>query len=365
MAKIKNNFRFVGKLHFKDDGTRIITSKKNENWRGKEIELKVSTDTGTQYVKLFGGVTEGKPIYTFSQEKDEKGKLIKLEIPYKKRKDDDVIKTVANFKKIKILGKEFISEIDAIDYLNDNSIDFNGNRYVIYGDTEIDVYKGKVYIKYYLTAIYEAKEEDKDGFKGSMAFYINENSISEDYKKGKSLNYKLIEKDRKLPITVWLEQYNKDKSTRKDKPYLYIPYTVFLSLRDEFDFENENHVKKLKFKAESFLVKKGVHEIGWQVRYFKGAEKTEVTLDDLTNFEKAQIENEVKTLEEIAKGKQGYGEFKDEIQIIKPHGAYENGLIEVPLTEDDFEDLFFEEESKEEVKKEVEVETIEDDDDLF
>ena len=366
MAKIKNSFKFVGKLGFKDDGLRVIESQNNKKWHGKEIELKVSTDTGTgtQYVKLFGGVTDGQPIFSFSKDKDEKGKLIKLEIPFSKRNDADVIKTVADFKKIKILDKEFISEVDAIDYLEENKLDLDGKRLKVMGDVVIEEYKGKVYTKYYVNRIFEAKDEDKDGFTGDLAVFFNKDAIDEAYKKGKEVNYTLVGKDRKLPLDVYVEVYNKDKTTRKEKPYFYLPIQVCFALQDKFDFENENHKKRFAFNVSNFLIKSGIKELGWTVRFFKGAEKTEITMADLTNFEKAQIENGVKTFEEIAKFKEGWGQFKEEIQLIAPHGSYEDGAIDSVLTDDDLEVVFFEPEEKEEVKEEVK-EVIVNDEDLF
>lgn len=364
MAKISNGFKFVGKLESMKEGLRDISSKTNSKWHGKELSLKVKTETGTQLVRLFGGITEGSPIVTFSKDKDDKGKSVKLEIPYAKRNEKEVIDSVANFKKIKILGEEFITELDAIDYIDKNMIDIEGMDVVVVGKVEFDVYKGKIYSKYYLTGIYEAKEDQKEGFNGSLALFVDSNTIAEDYKKGKSINYKLIEKDRKIPLTVYIEQYNKDKATRDEKPNLYIPITVYVSLSDKFDFDNEKHLKSLKFKLETLLVNKGIHEIGWEVRFFKGAEQTEVTMDDLTKFEKAQIENNVKTFEEIAKGKQAYGEFTEEIQLIKFHKNYEDGLVEAPITEDDLEDISFTEGDDNNTSDPV-VEEIDDDEDLF
>jgi len=355
-------------VDFGNDFFRTIESLKNKKWHGKEISFSIKNETGSQFVKLFGGTTEGQPIFTFSKDKDETGKLIKLEIPLNKRFDKEVIDTVANFKKIKVLDNEFITEVDAIDYILENKIDFDGKRVVVVGEVDFDLYKGKVYQKYYLTGIYEAKEDQDDGFIGNMAMFFNEDALEETYKKGNGLNYSLIEKERKLPITIYIEKYNKDKATRSEKPNFYIPIGVVLNISDKFDFSNEKHMKRLGMLAESFIVKKGVYEMGWEVRYHKGSEKTEITMNDLTKFEKMQIENGVKTFEEIVKGKQVWGEFTEEIQLIRFHSSYENGLEETPLTDEDLEVLFFEadlEGELDKVKPKSKVEEIDDDEDLF
>ena len=364
MANISNSFRFTGEYKSVKEGLREINSKNNPKWSGRELTFSIKNSTGSQQVRLFGGKTEGKGIITFSKDKDEKGKSVKLEIPFSKRLDKAVIDSVANFKKFKILDEEFITELDVIDYLEENLLDLEGKRVTVTGNVEFDVYKGKIYQKYYVSNIFEARDEVKDGFKGNLAVFLTPNTISEDYLKGKSVNFKLIENDGKLPLNVYIEQYNKDKSTREEKPYLYIPITTFINIGDKFDFENVEHMKKLKFRVGLMAVKKGIHEIGMSVTFFRGQEETEITEDDLTNFEKSQIEAGVKTFDEIVKGKQGYGNFKEEIQLLTPHSAYVDGLVETELIDENLEDISYEEDEVE-TKPEAVVEELDEDDDLF
>jgi hypothetical protein len=141
-----------------------------------------------------------------------------------------------------------------------------------------------------------------------------------------------------------------------------VPITAFINIGDKFDFGNEDHMKKLKFRVGLMAVKKGIHEIGLGVNFFKGQEETEISEDDLTNFEKSQIEAGIKTFEDIVRGKQGYGNFKEEIQLLSPHSLYVDGLVETELTLEDLEDISYEEE---EVETETVVEEIDEDDDLF
>lgn len=371
MAQIGNSFRFTGTFTRIKEGGKLeeikeITSKNNPKWSGRVLNFNIKTQTGNQLVQLFGGKMEGGNILAFSKEKDEKGKAIKLEIPYSKRFEKGVIDSVANFNKNSILDREFITELDAIDYIEENMIDFDGKRVTVTGKVDFDTYKGKVLTRYQVQNIYDAKDDSKDGFFGNLALFVTSNSITEDYKKGKEVNYKLVEKERKIPVEAYVEQYNKDKESRKEKPHLYLPITTFINVSDKFDFDNDSHMKALKFRIETLMIKKGIWEIGMEVRFFKGQESEEIKEEDLTKFEKAQIESGVKTFDEIAKGKQGYGDFKEEIQLKSFHSKYTDGLLETDLTEDNLEDLFFEPEEESEDKKETtDVEKIDDDEDLF
>ncbi len=367
MAKISNNFRFTGELKTIKDGLREVLPKDtSKKWKGMELTLSVKTAEGNQLVRLFGGEFEGEThIETLSKDKGADGKLTKLKIPLTKLTDKAVVDTVADFKKVKVLDKTFLREIDAIQYIQQNIVDLEGKRVTVSGKVEMNVSKGKVYTKFILQNIYEAKEDAKNEFRGNLALYVNKDTIAEDYFKGKSINYSMIEKDKKIPLTVYLAQYNSNKDTKKDKPTLYIPTTVFITVNDKFDFKNEEHMKRLKFKLESMIVRdENIYEIGWDVRFFKGAEKTAITTEDLTKFEKAQIENGVKTFEEIVKYKEGYGEYKEEIQLVVFHGAYSDGLEKTTLTENDLEVLFYSNEDTI-IQENTKVTEVINDEDLF
>jgi len=366
MAKISNNFKFVGKFKSIKDGIREIESKNNPSWKGKEIAFNIVTETGTQRVLLFGGEDKTKPIKTFSKTKNEDGKIVKLEIPYSKRLDPKVIEEVANFKKIKIGDNVFITEYDAINFIEENILELEGKPIIVTGQVKFDVYNSKIYTKYYMNNIYtELKDDVKEGFTGQLALFITPDTISEDYKKGKDINYSLVEKERVIVFNTYIEEYNSDKSTREEVPYLYIPVQTCIKLKDKFDFNNPDHMKQLKFRVENLVVKKGIYEIGMNCEFIRGAEKEDIKYEDLTTWEKSRIESGDTTFEEIVKSKQGYGEFTEEIQLKTFHSKYDEGLIKTELVEDDLIDLTVEE-VKEEVKEEMssKMEDV-DDDDLF
>lgn len=422
--KIGNYVTFVGTFNLTTDFEtkaknmpRVITSERNKNWKGKELSVLVKHDTQSQVIRLFGGIDTSKGIETLSSNKDDKGKSLKLTVPLSKRFDEEVIKNVANFKKVKlprfkcvkkvdsdvqadidliikvgqecyvvnespltvVVGKnkvvgvdenvfsdiyekqpEFISEYDAIEFIENNLVLFEGKEFKFSGNLKLEAYDGKVMQKFYFQNMYNADEKDTRGFVGNLAMFVTQDSFDTDYVKKGELT-ELAKTERKLPITVHVAQY-KDKEN-----YDYFPVKAVVKIADKFDFENEKHMDKLKFIISSLSVKKKgkVNEIGMGVRYFKGTEDSNITMDDLTDFEKRKIEMGLDTLESLA-SKKVKSEKVNEVQIkFEFHQDYTEGAIEVDLTEDDL--VFIAPEKKEAPKKaETKVEDSEpSDDDLF
>lgn len=423
--KIGNYVTFVGTFNLTTDFEtkakvmpRTIVSEKNKNWRGKELSVLVKHENQSQIIRLFGGIDTSKGIETLSATKDDQGKSLKLTIPLSKRFDEEVIKNVASFKKVKlpkfkcvkkldsdiqadidliikvgqecyvvnespltvVVGKnkvvgvdpnvfsdvyekqpEFISEYDAVEFIENNLILFEGKEFKFLGNLKLEVYNGEVKQKFYFQNMYNAEEKDQRGFVGNLAMFVTQDSFDTDYvKKGELTD--LAKAERKLPITVNVAQY-KDK-----EHYDYFPVKAVVKIADKFDFDNEKHMNKLKFIISALSVKKKgkVNEIGMGVRYFKGTEEATITMEDLTDFEKRKIEMGLDTLESLA-SKKVRSEKVNEVQIkFEFHQDYTEGAIEVDLTEDDL--VFIAPEKKEAPKKaETKVETVveDDEDDLF
>ena len=434
---IGNYFNFIGTFNLTTDfetkqkvHAREINSQKNKSWKGKELAILVKHDTQSQVVRIFGGLDISKPIDTLSINKDDKGKSLKLQIPQSKRFDEEVIKNVSNFKKfklpkfkmvkriaedaevdIKVFAKkgldyvvinqspltilvgsnkvvevnptefsevfekqvEFITEIDAIDFIENNLLAFEGKEFKFSGQLKLEAYDGKVMQKFYINSIYDVygdiSSKDK-GFNGHLPILFDKDIFDKDYIKNgvPVISEKpedkptIIMQERKIPISVYVSQY-KDSETN-----LYFPVKAVIKLADKFDFFNETHMKKLNFLLETLTVKnkKKVYEIGLGVRYFKGTEDSVITMDDLSNFEKRQIELGFKTFEALV-DKKAKSEKINEIQVkLDFHEAYVDGVVETDLTEDDL--IFIAEEKKEEpkqAKKEAKVEVVEEDEDLF
>ena len=241
MAKIHNNFIFVGSFELMKDketkqkiGVREIKPKDPKStWVGKELSFIVKSDNQSQICKLFGGADSKGVIKTYSVNKDEAtGKAVELEIPFSKRLDPEIVKKVAGFKKTKILDKEFITEYDAVDYIGNNLTLFEGKKMKVYGSVKFEIYQGKLYPKFMVTAVYEAKAEDKDGFDGNMAMFINSETLDSTYIKSNKLNVDKVVEDKKIPLSIYVEEYNSDKDTKKDRKFNYIPVTVLLNKSD-------------------------------------------------------------------------------------------------------------------------------------
>lgn len=374
MAKIYNSFIFVGTFDLMKDretkqkiGVREIKPKDTKStWVGKEISFIVKSDNQSQICKLFGGADSKGVIKTYSVNKDEAtGKSVNLEIPFSKRLDPDIVSKVAGFKKTKVLDKEFITEYDAVDYVGTNIALFEGKRVKVYGNVKFEIYNGKIYPKFMVTALYEAKEVDKDGFDGNMAMFINADTLDSTYVKANKFNVDKAIEDKKIPLSIYVEEYNSDKETNKDRKYNYVPVTVFLNISDKFDKTNPTHVSKLSMLAETFIPKSKskIYEMGYGVRFFRGSEETPITMDDLTDFEKRKIELGYVTLEELTKSKQGMSEKRNEIQVkMNFNDKYVDGVEETELKDEDL--CVLDVVTTEEVKVDAKA-TVVKDEDLF
>src|SRR5690606_2433310 len=97
--------------------------------------------------------------------------------------------------------------------------------------------------------------------------------------------------------------------------------------------------KITNFILSQFKVKgKSYYELGFECRWVYGAEKKEITYEDLTPYQQTQVDMGIIDLPTIAKQMGGsiYGEKYEEIRLIRPHGRYVDGAIETQLTDDDF-----------------------------
>jgi hypothetical protein len=104
---------------------------------------------------------------------------------------------------------------------------------------------------------------------------------------------------------------------------------------------NPAHKKMFDFYKGCFNVKSGeIYETQWHCKLFRGANEEEITMDDLSDDQKMQIELGIATFDEITKDMRGskIGNRISEIRLIRPTNKYE-GEMKV-LTEYTEDDLF-------------------------
>jgi hypothetical protein len=287
----------------------------------------------------------------------------KIEIDWKDRFDEEVIKSVANYKKYTVdLGndcggrKEFISQYDALLYLNEWLPKFKG-RVVIIGQLIKEWYKDQFYDKFKFQNIYAANDEQKNRLSLTIDIYYNKDSVDKsDYKDNK-----------KIYINGYINQYiNKDEKNK------YIPHQ-FIFNSSKYDEGNPKHQKLLEYKLKYIDIKnKNIVHCLWEVRLIRGAEEVDFNESMLTSEQKEQIELGIRTLEEFKPKGIILGSKVNEYRLFDPKlvNEFAEGLVELDMPMSEFAESIYvpvKEEKLDDVMKKAEEkqdETV-DDEDLF
>jgi hypothetical protein len=112
---------------------------------------------------MFGGHnTKGETkIFTIDSKKYKK-----MEIKWEDKNNPNILKNVADFAKIKVYledeEKEFVTEQDAIKYLETVLPKVGEQKVYIYGNMNFQPWQGKIYKKFNIKQIRLKKENDKD-----------------------------------------------------------------------------------------------------------------------------------------------------------------------------------------------------------
>ena len=319
------------------------------------------SDNNMGFVEAFDG--EQTEIMTMSADNE------KIAIKWANRFDEDVVETVASYKKTVVdlgeeLGgrKEFIALYDAIEYIRENLPKYTGKVTVV-GQMVKEFYNGKYYDKFKLQSLYAVPDDRKNRLLLTADIYYNKSCVDKaDYKS-----------DKVIGIDGYVQQYiNKDEGTK------YIPQR-FVFNASKYDPENEKHQKLLDYKLKYVDVSnKTMQHMMWEVVMLNGAEEVEFDESQLTKAQKEQIELGIRTLDDFKPKGSIFGERVNEYRLFEPKltGDFADGLVDTEMKESEFEEMVYApavdeklddvvekaESKKEETKAE---ESTVDDDDLF
>ena len=348
--KYYNTFTFVGNLIIPKDAEKFCsTSQSASGWVLNKINFGVKDSGGSvEWVEMFGGHNANgeNKVYTVDSEKYKK-----MVIPWEDRMNPNVLKGVADFAKLKVYledeEKEFVAEEDAIKYLKTVLPKVGEQKVYVYGNVNWQEYKGKIYKKFNLKQIRLKKQNDKEGLYGKINIFFDKESLDTD-----RLSEQIVD------INGFIQDYD-----RAIKGNVFLPQ-AFVINGEKLNFEEPKHKRRFDWMKKNFDVSNGWYQLQWIVKFFNGADDSDISMDDLSDFQKEQIELGIKTFEEI-KNSMG-GSFKDysksEIRLIKPTEAFSEGA---DLT--DYEDLDFQvkstkDENINDIKQDVKEETKEDTD---
>lgn len=372
-------FKFIGSLNLpKAESNKPFLKKFTKD--GQEM---VSMNFGVAeskqnmgFVECFGSIPKNRKIKT----KDTDGNDI--EINWDDRFDENILKTVAFFKKFIVdLGddfggrKEFISQYDMIFFLYENLPKYNG-KVQVNGQMKKEWYKNKYFDKFQINSVYAVSEEHKNRLMITADIYYRKDCVDKESWKT----------DKIITIDGYIEQYvNKEEGNK------LIPQT-FVFNGSKYNPENEKHKKLLDYKLKYVEPKsKKWQHLMWDVVLVNGAEEIEFDESQLTDAQREQLELGIRKLEDFKPNGSIYGErviqyrlFEPQLKKISDDIDFSEGFLDVDLTDKEFEAQIFvpakneklsevmkEAEKKEEKteeeseEKEVDIDDEIDDEDLF
>ena len=109
-----------------------------------------------------------------------------------------------------------------------------------------------------------------------------------------------------------------------------------------------------------------IYQLPYEVKFANGSEKVEITMDDLTDYQRELIEDGVLTFEEAKMdlGGDKFGNRVREIRLFKPYikDDFMNGAVDTDLTLDDFVIIRPEKEAEKPKEEETEIDNTVDED---
>ena len=303
-----NTFKVVGKLKAIKDGR---TSKDYQSgWMIDRLRFMVLSGNNTQFVEVSGGKwspSSGKEntILTYTKASgDQKGQ--KLTVTWEERNQPDVLAKVAHFKKFvvdlepggeahrkelekagdvaaleasKARKKEFLHESDFIEQIDkilasDKAKDwvFSVSGEIEYSYSTAQDGTGKFYRNFKPTYIVRVDENASQDSVGTVDLYYTAGAVEET--------------ETKLCINGYVKYYN--NTAKKD---LFAPFGVSIPNDDT----RAAGFKKLFSNVEEGTVK----HIGLTLNLLNGAEKEEITGDELSEEQQEMIDLGIMTKEEI------------------------------------------------------------------
>lgn len=334
---ITSRFTFVG--------TPVIPKDKAKRPFCKEIK---KTDDKTKQTKnmisMTFGVKESENNMAFVEAFDSVQDTImtmdsdneKMEVAWDDRFDEDIVNTVASYRRYTVdLGEEhggrcdFITLYDLMQHLNKYLPEYKG-KVMITGQFTREWYaKKSTYLdKFKIQNVYAVEEETKSRLALTMDIYYNKDSID----KGE------FNETKKIFLNGYIEQY-----MGKDEGRKMIPMTFIFSAA-KYDLEKEKHKKLFDYKMSYIDIKnKTMVHIPWDIVLLRGAEEAEFDESMLTAKQKEQIELGLKTLDDFKPKGNILGDRVNEYRLFDPKltGDFADGLVDTEEKVSEFEEKIF------------------------
>lgn len=340
---MSNTFSFIGYLKpikSTESWSSFSVKTYDSGWMSERLRFMVVAGDNTHFVEINAGKWKDDSknvIYSYTKgDANKKGEAI--QIPWSKRNDESVIEKIAGFrvmtvdldtyqhrKEIEDSGdaeaiaksnskrKHFLAGTEFCEYANkvvnsdkikDVKFRVSGNVNYTYSES-----KDRYYSTYEVTKIYRVDDSVDPSSEVNIDFYFAENAVDgADY-----------DETGKAIVSGWTPFY--DGNTKKN---WYCP--IALAMRFGTDDKGKKQIKgwnKIFSKFEDDTVRR----ILLSCEQINGAQKVDISYDDLDEDTKDNIDFGIITLEDAISdlGGQMYGDRIQEIRIIKPGRGFTKG----------------------------------------
>lgn len=332
MSNFTSRFNFVGdvvishknpkKPFFKD-----FVGGKNGKTKMASINFGVkAADNNMAFVECFDSMQDEIKTMNSANEK--------ISVAWKSRMDEDVVDTVANYKKCVIdLGdehggrQEFVAAYDAIHFLHEHLPTYKG-KIAVTGQMTKEWYKDQYYDKFKLQNVYAVGDEKKNRLALTIDAFYNKDSIDKtDYKT-----------EGKIYINGYVNQYiNKEEGNK------FIPQQFVFSAA-KYKADDPKHQVLLAYKLKYIETKsKTMVHIPWDIVLVRGAEAVDFDESMLTPAQKEQVELGIKSVDDFKPNGNIFGDKINEYRLFDPQlkGDFADGLVECEHSNAEFEDLIY------------------------
>lgn len=326
---MSNTFVFVGKINRKKDGAFNVRTF-DSGWMINELNLSMVCGDNVQFLRASGGMWDDahsskNEVMTFKHV--ENGKDEAIRVKWNDRDNSDVVSMIANYRtwtvdtetyedrKIaedsgdteaietsKKKHKTFITAIDFVRWLDKVTSNEKTKDWIwrVTGDVEYSYSKGRWYRNFVPRRVYHVNSETAPQCVGTIKTFYSAGCMDET--------------DDIYLFNVYTQYY--DQMLKKN---------CFTPIMLEISKENSKAkgFKTLYNKVEDSQVK----ELGINVNYINGAQKTEITEDMLCDEQRELLSMGLITFDDIRKelGDSVYGERKTAIELDKPAYGYSKG----------------------------------------
>lgn len=349
-----NQFSFIGEIRPIKDTDKFKGYEEtgfNSGWQIKKLRFNMICGDNRHLVEMTAGGWKDASrnvIYTFSAgEGDKKGE--KMQVKWEDRQNPDIIAKVANFRKYvvdlnlpgalkaaqeagdeaaidaaKKRRKEFISEVDMVEYLHKlvNSDKLKGIKFRVIGNIEYSysANKNQFYRSFAIQKVYRAADDAEPASLGTIDTYFGKDCIDDaDFNDAKK---------------YYVNAHTQFFENNNFKANIFAPIQLVIDANgDDKAAKMAEGLKKKFDKIDGDEVRK----ICVAVKFLDGAQRRDISYDDLTDDQKESIDFGLVTLEDIAKELSGgvYGDPVTATQIIGLARGYSGGSVDTVYTVDD------------------------------